>query len=217
VNATSQEVRGQVVALARTQYASVNHTHLTELLAEREGIGLSRTTIRNILTGAGIPSPRRRRPPRHRQRRERRAQEGMLLQMDGRPHDWLKGRGPASTLLLAVDDATHKQMSSAGTVPAARFHNQEDTLGYLLLFQDIFLHHGIPLAVYTDRHAVFQPSASWTLLLSSNPTARQKQTERRAVCPTSRLPLLSQFITALATEPAKVQSTSLTNSLDASP
>jgi hypothetical protein len=26
----------------------------------------------------------------------------------------------------------------------------------LLLFQDIVLHQGIPLAVYTDRHAVFQ-------------------------------------------------------------
>jgi hypothetical protein len=73
----------------------------------------------------------------------------MMLQLDGSPHDWLMGRGPKLTLLLAVDDAT-------GTVPAALFRDQEDTQGYLLLFQDIVRRHGIPLAVYTDRHAVFQ-------------------------------------------------------------
>ncbi len=148
-NAISQETRQKVIALASTRYSGFNHTHLTELLAEREGLFLTRSTVRGILTGAGIPSPRRRRPPRHRQRRERKAQEGMLLQLDGSPHDWLMGRGPALTLLLAVDDAT-------GIVAAARFHSQEDTLGYLLLFQDIIQRHGIPLAVYTDRHAVFQ-------------------------------------------------------------
>ena len=148
-NAISQDTRQRVITLACTQYSGFNHTHLTELLAEREGLFLTRSTVRGILAGAGIPSPRRRRPPRHRQRRERKAQEGMLLQMDGSPHDWLKGRGPASTLLLAVDDAT-------GTIAAASFRSQEDTLGYLLLFQDIVRRHGIPLAVYTDRHAVFQ-------------------------------------------------------------
>jgi transposase len=149
VNATPQEVRDTVITLARTQYVGLNHTHLTELLAEREGIGLARSTVRNILMGAGVSSPRRRRPPRHRERRERKPQEGMLLQLDGSPHDWLMGRGPKLTLLLAVDDAT-------GTIPAALFRDQEDTQGYLLLFQDIVRRHGIPLAVYTDRHAVFQ-------------------------------------------------------------
>ena len=149
VNVTPQEVRDQVITLARTQYAGLNHTHLTELLAEREGIGLARTTVRDILIDAGVPSPRRRRPPRHRERRERKAQEGMLLQLDGSYHAWLEDRGPWLTLLLAVDDAT-------GTVPAALFRDQEDTQGYMFLLQDVVRRHGIPLAVYTDRHAVFQ-------------------------------------------------------------
>ncbi len=63
VNTTPSVVRDQVVTLARTQYAGLNHTHLTELLAERASIGLARTTVRKILTEAGVPSPRRRRPP----------------------------------------------------------------------------------------------------------------------------------------------------------
>ena len=40
-NAISEDVRQQVIRLARTRYAGVNHTHLTELLAEREGLVLS--------------------------------------------------------------------------------------------------------------------------------------------------------------------------------
>ena len=52
-----------VVQLARTRYAGTNHAHLTELLMEREGIDLSRSTVRRILVSAGMDSPRRRRPP----------------------------------------------------------------------------------------------------------------------------------------------------------
>ena len=62
-NSIPEEARTQVVALARTRYARVNHTHLTELLAEREEIVLGRSTVRRILVGAGMASPRRRRPP----------------------------------------------------------------------------------------------------------------------------------------------------------
>src|SRR3989304_94283 len=75
-NATSPEVRAQVVALARERYQGVNHTHMTELLAERDLVRLSRSTVRRLLAGAGLPSPRRRRPPRHRYRRQRMPQEG---------------------------------------------------------------------------------------------------------------------------------------------
>ena len=46
-----------VVQLARTRYAGTNHTHLTELLMEREGIDLSRSTVRRILVSAGMDSP----------------------------------------------------------------------------------------------------------------------------------------------------------------
>jgi transposase-like protein len=138
-----------VISLAATRYVGVNHTHLSELLAEREGIVLARTTVRTILTEAGIGSPRQRRPPRHRVRRQRLPQEGMLLQIDGSDHDWLEGRGSRLTLLLAVDDAT-------GTYPWALFRRVEDSLGYFLLLRSIIERHGIPLALYSDRHAAFR-------------------------------------------------------------
>lgn len=150
-NTVPEEVKRQVRELAWGVYQRVNHCHLTELLEEREGLILSRSTVRRILTKAGIKSPRRRRPPKHRCRRERYPQEGMLLQGDGSRHDWLEGRGPYLSLLGAIDDAT-------GTVPYAVFRGQEDAQGYFLLLRGIIQRKGIPLALYTDRHGIFQRS-----------------------------------------------------------
>ena len=58
-------------------------------------------------------------------------------------------RGPRCTLLLAIDDAT-------STVPYALFRHEEDTHGYFLLMQELIRRCGVPLALYSDRHAVFK-------------------------------------------------------------
>ena len=44
-NATPKTMAAAAVALARTRYTGVNHTHLSELLREREGIDISRNTL----------------------------------------------------------------------------------------------------------------------------------------------------------------------------
>ena len=148
VHRVPEDTRKRVSVLAQGPYRGLNHYHLQELLAEREELTLSRSSLWRILTGAGIPSPRRRRPPQHRRRRERYPQEGMLLQVDGSRHDWLEGRGDYLTLVGAIDDAT-------GTVPYALFREQEDAHGYFLLLQEIIQNKGIPLALYSDRHSIF--------------------------------------------------------------
>ena len=148
-NAVLESDAAAVVRLASAKYAGTNHTHLTELLREREGISLSRPTVRRILVKAGIGSPRSRRSQRHRVRRLRMPQEGMLVQVDGSHHRWLGENGPKFALLLAVDDAT-------GTVPAAMFCQEEDTPSYFLLMNRLIRMHGIPLAIYSDRHPVFK-------------------------------------------------------------
>ena len=148
-NATAETMATHVVDLARTRYAGVNHTHLSELLRDREGIEIGRTTLRRILVRAGLNSPRRRRPPKHRVRRQRMAREGMLIQIDGSYHRWLGEDGPQFTLLLAVDDAT-------GCVVKALFCELENTRSYFLLMRDLIQSYGIPLALYSDRHAVFK-------------------------------------------------------------
>ena len=105
-NSVPEDVAANAVILASGIYADFNHTHLTEVLEEREGIHLSRQTLSRILNRHGLASTRQHRPPKHRVRRERMPQEGMLLQIDGSHHRWLEDRGPRFVLLLAVDDAT---------------------------------------------------------------------------------------------------------------
>ncbi|MDP2954544.1 MAG: ISNCY family transposase, partial [Chloroflexota bacterium] len=148
-NALDVTVTQRVVELSRTKYAGFNNCHLAEFLAEREGMTLSISSVRRIRLGSGTASPRRRRAPKHRSRRERYPRAGMLLQADGSHHDWLEGRGPYLTLTGAIDDAT-------GEVVAALFRYQEDSHGYLLLLRDIVSTHGIPGAVYHDRHSIFE-------------------------------------------------------------
>ena len=138
--------------MAPTTYAGANHTHLSELLSERDGIDIGRTTLRRILVNAGLSSPRRRRPPKHRVRRQRMPRQGMLIEMDGRHHPWLGDQALPFALLIAVDDAT-------GTVVDAFFCEQEDAHSYFLLIQGLVQHLSVPVALYTDRHAVFKHNA----------------------------------------------------------
>ena len=112
--------------LARTRYVGTNHTHMSELLREHEGIDIARSTLRYLLVGAGENSPRRRRPPKHRARRQCMLREGMLIQIDGSHHRWLGDDKPQFTLLLAVNDAT-------GIVVNALFSELESTRSYFLL------------------------------------------------------------------------------------
>ena len=148
-NATPETKKAEVLRLAQSRYPDANHTHLSELLGEREGIEIGRTTLRRMLVAAGLKSPRRRRPPRHRVRRQRMPRECMLVQVDGSHHRWLGDDGPPFALLLAVDDAT-------GTVVNGLFCEQENTRDYFLLMRGLIQRHGITIALYTDRHSVFK-------------------------------------------------------------
>jgi transposase len=155
VHSLSQEVHTQVLSLATTKYQGCNYQHLRDLLAEREGIQLSRASVRRILLAAGIGSPRIHRRRQHRRRRARSAQEGMLVQIDGSHHAWLEERGPQLTLIAAIDDAT-------GKLAAAVFRAEEDAAGYFLLVQQMVGQHGLPLALYHDRHGIFKQTGKAT-------------------------------------------------------
>lgn len=156
-NRLPEPLRSEIVGLARGRYAGLNDHHLTEKLTAVEGLVVSRATVQRMLRAAGLASPRRRRPPRHRQRRPRRAQAGLLLQLDGSPFAWFGPTQPPCSLLAAIDDAT-------GTVLAGTFRTQEDAAGYLRLLHTMGRTVGLPAAVYTDGHGIFvRNDAHWTL------------------------------------------------------
>jgi transposase len=169
-NKIDPAIREQVVGLAKSKYRGFNQQHFSEKLEEQEGIPLSRSTVRRMLLEQGITSPRQRRAPRHRSRRERYPQSGMLLQTDGSPHDWLEGRGPKFCLIGAIDDATNE-------VPYAYFQYQEDTAGYIRMLREITHSHGVPLALYHDQHSIFELSGDKTPSLAEQLAGKRPQTQ----------------------------------------
>jgi transposase len=156
-NRISEVVRQEILRLAKTTYEDYNDCHFTEELTEQsEPIWVSRSTVRRIRRAAGQGSPRKRRAPQYRSRRERYPQAGMLLQTDGSRHDWLEGRGPWLTLVGMIDDANNE-------IPGACFREEEDAAGYFLILQQVCLTKGLPQALYADQHTIFQSPSQPTL------------------------------------------------------
>lgn len=110
----------------------------------------SYSTIRNVLTSAGIASPRARVPARGRKHLPRleRPSEGDMIQIDASSHDWFMN-GHRITLHGAIDDATHK-------IVALYFCENECLLGYYQLLRQILARTGgLPRAIYSDRSRCF--------------------------------------------------------------
>ena len=71
---------------------------------------------------------------------------GILIQIDGTPHDWFQN-GKMWSLHLAVDDAT-------GEILAGWFMPNECLEGYIHILEIILIKHGIPESFYSDRHTI---------------------------------------------------------------
>lgn len=169
-NLLDAATRERIVELARTTYAGFNPAHLAEALEEDEAIVVSARTIRRLLAAAGVRLPRTRRPPRHRSRRDRMPRAGMLLQADGSRHDWLGERAERLTLIAGIDDAT-------GAISGGTFRAQEDAAGYLLLLAQTAAAHGLPGALYTDRHGIFVKDPGRAPTLTEQLTGRRSLTQ----------------------------------------
>jgi transposase InsO family protein len=138
------------------KYHDFNVSHLRDLLERDEGIHLPRSTLSRLLRVAGLRAPRLPRAEVKRMRRERKSAEGMMLQLDATPFDWLEGRGPRMALAAAVDDATSR-------VVYASFRPTEDQAGYLLMLRSIATTYGLPHLVYHDRHTILRSPKEPTL------------------------------------------------------
>ncbi len=148
-NRLEEALRARVVALSEGRYKDLNDTHFTEMLAEREGIDISRETVRRIRRAENHRPKCKRRVRQHHKRRPRKAAEGMMMLWDGSPHRWFGGERPACCLMAAMDDAT-------GKVLALRMVSHESSHGYLELLERVTSRHGIPASVYQDRHSTLK-------------------------------------------------------------
>jgi len=150
------KIREEIVSLALTKYKGVNYTHLSELLEEREGITISQSSVSRILKDKGIKSPRKHKPPKPHRIRERKPQEGLLLQMDASPYEWIPGI--KCSLHGAIDDAR-------GNITGLHFCENECLNGYFEVKRQTILEYGLPVSVYVDRHTIFKAPSNAKLTI----------------------------------------------------
>ena len=149
-----ETVKAKALRLYAQRYGDFGPTLAAEKLAERHGIPISAETMRGWLLAKGVTHFQRRKRP-HRAWRERKAQVGELVQLDGSHHDWFEGRGPRCVLMAYIDDASSRVF--------ARFYAYEGTIPALDSFQRYIRQYGIPLAVYADKHTTYQSPAPPTV------------------------------------------------------
>lgn len=147
-------VKARVLRLYRTQYPDFGPTLAAEKLLERDGLEVSRETLRQWLLGAGLWEKRRRRLQ-HRQWRMRKACCGEMVQMDGSHHAWLEARGPELVLMGYIDDATN-------TV-SGRFYDYEGTMPAMDSFKRYVRRYGLPVSVYLDKHTTYKSQRELTV------------------------------------------------------
>ncbi len=138
--------------LIGAHYRDFGPTLASEKLTERHSIRLCVESTRQLMMAAGYWQPRTGAKACVHPMRERRVHLGELIQIDGSPHDWFEGRSEPCTLLVFIDDATGKLMQ-------LRFTPTETTLGVMRALHDHIVTHGVPVALYSDKHSIFRVNA----------------------------------------------------------
>lgn len=137
----------KVLARVRQRYADFGPTLAAEHLA-KEGLLVSRETLRKWMTKATLWRPRSQRVKKIHVWRERRASFGELVMQDSSPFRWLEERGPACQLIAVIDDATSRLW--------ARFTEHDTTEENLRTLGGWLRRYGRPLAHYTDKNSIFR-------------------------------------------------------------
>jgi transposase len=139
------------------KYYDFGPTFAAEKLKENNGIGLSKETLRRIMTRIGlwIPKPRKETSQYHGWR-PRKECFGEMEQFDGSYHKWFEGRAGEICLLLAIDDAT-------GDITRAKFDENEEVRAVFRFWLEYFGKNGLPMSVYLDKFSTYKinhPSAA---------------------------------------------------------
>jgi transposase len=151
----SDEIREHLIALLQGEVV-LNDCHVRDLLLADQ-VRVSADTVRRVRQALGQPPKQRRRPRQYRRRREREAQVGAMVLVDGSEFRWLGMEAPAATLIGALDDAS-------GAIVALTFRPHEDLHGYTEVLRRIVSECGVPWTLYGDRAATLvRNDRHWTI------------------------------------------------------
>ena len=146
-NQWSSQQKGLLISLLHGEWHGFGPTFATEKLDELHGIKTNKETVRQVMIEASLWQPKASKI-KHRRRRERRPVKGMMVQLDGSPHDWFEGRGSKCTLLVFIDDATSQ-------ILWLEFADSESVEALMKATKNYAERCGIPQSFYTDHGSVF--------------------------------------------------------------
>ena len=143
-----EALRRRVMGRVVRQYRDFGPTLAAEKLQERDGLRVSRETLRGWMVAEGVWTPRRPRVEAHLWR-PRRPCFGELVQMDTSEHAWFEGRGVAEPVLVKmIDDATSRVR--------LRFFEADTTKAALEMLGGWLRRYGRMQAIYADRDSIFR-------------------------------------------------------------
>jgi len=145
----------EAMDLVREKYWDFGPTLACEKLREVEGLRFSVETVRTLMTASSLWAPKKKKRGSVQQPRPRRDCFGELVQIDGSDHEWFEERGERCMLLVFIDDAT-------GRLTQLHFAKSESTFSYFDALEGHIRQHGKPVALYSDRHAVFRVNTQET-------------------------------------------------------
>jgi transposase len=141
-NLLPANLKQEMLRLAADIYPDFNLRHRLEMIEKLHGLKVSYGTFYGWCRKAGLGKSKKRRRSKAHTYRERMANEGLLLQMDGSHHEW---NGKDRWCLIAlIDDAT-------SDIPYAGFYDGETTLNCMKALRGVIEAKGLPEIIYTDE------------------------------------------------------------------
>jgi transposase len=142
-----ESVRAKALELVKSKYGDFGPTLACEYLAKKDGVKVSKETLRQWLAAAGLRRVKRRKAEEAHVWRPRRSCRGELVQWDTSEHDWLEGRGPKLYLVAMIDDASSRAYG--------RFVRHDSTEENLRVLRGYLESWGRPVEFYTDKSSLF--------------------------------------------------------------
>lgn len=151
-NKISESTRWMIIREYRVKYFDLNVSHFREkLLADPEimdnYILPSYQTIRRILVQEKLISFKVQKKKKAYKPRKRYQKEGLMVQIDGSYHHWLRRHTPFC-LTAAIDDAT-------GKILAGKFTKTETTFAAMDVVKDIVTSKGCFQMLYSDKAGIY--------------------------------------------------------------
>ncbi len=141
------EERQKIIRLLHKHYHDFGPTLASEKLDERHGIKRDKGTIRSIMISEDLWQLRRKKKETHREWRQRKANEGEMIQYDGSYEYWFEDRSEKCCLLASIDDANSKVW--------LKFDDHEGVKPTFKFWREYTERFGKPYSIYVDKFSTY--------------------------------------------------------------